>query len=697
MADEQKTQTQQQKKKFIAHWRDKGFTEAWNISWFGERLGKFPHETQERVEELHPVLTDFEGEFILNKSMITQLKEIEDKWGFIETAVFPYVGGMELDNVTYDSTPKSNTITDLYRKIDYFRDAEVLSQEIHLLETTGTVGINVENVEFDRNILLERARNSIRALRDKIDAGRGEEVEQGEQKTVNERYSDVLEYMRRLEQGENRIAIRRLVPREFSLPFLDGREEKVVLFGVKNAEDNIAAAFNRLSIDLDNFGSICNVPAGARTPITRMVNAITQCLTGGTNIRGIKVIERDHFEHLEHGILPALQTIKDVETNVEQFSPPKDLIRFPHSYKIIKPFILRNGQAVYFKTEFPNFNRGDEIEPGLDENGWPLEVDPKTGEVLLDLWWYELSENDWHEFIVKKKDLKNGTEVWNNKVEMGIRRYNANSTRKAGRLGTAYIRKIPKEFIGDVDPLDKIMFIYNEWDSFRDDYRDGRFHPHSKTCMDYIMAGTGHDHITPLKKINLSINTENKSSRIKFKPLYYSELEEEKDRNGIITGHRYGDLREEYANRIPDDEKKVTRLYSMQKFNPATRNWEVEKSARKPGHLNPAFDRTALGSKSKFIHWGRMYYYETPDGINKYSENPFPHIATRGIAKYLIDLAIRRTFSFEGARTALKSNNQEYDYGVRHWGEPFITDPLGEVYINPAKGQPGRGPGAGAL
>ena len=59
-----------------------------------------------------------------------------------------------------------------------------------------------------------------------------------------------------------------------------------------------------------------------------------------------------------------------------------------------------------------------------------------------------------------------------------VSEYNQKKLRK---IKHGHIRLIPKEYIGDLDPLDKLMFVYNEWDSFRDDFRDGRYHPYSKT------------------------------------------------------------------------------------------------------------------------------------------------------------------------------------------------------------------------
>ena len=331
----------------------------------------------------------------------------------------------------------------------------------------------------------------------------------------------------------------------------------------------------------------------------------------------------------------------------------------------------------------------DEKDWGLDENGWPLEVekvnnltelrqvnaeDNGVWIVLLDKWWGEIKQNDWQMDIIRKK--AGGNLVIKNKITRGIDVHG--------------IRQVDEKFCLDMDPLDKMMFIENEWDSFRDDYRDGRYHPNSKTIMDYLIAGT--KGITPIEPIHLQgrnrIDKYDKVNRIKFEGLYNLES----TRNLVKGNVRPGIS----AHEIPEDERAVERFYELEiEKQPGGDYTNLSPSAevhidkvilkdqvRIANPFNPAFDRAALGTG--FLHWGRMYYYETVDGINRWSENPYPHITTRGIAKYLIDIAIRRTFSFQEARKALMEF--EWDYGIRHYDPPFITDPLG----------PADGPG-GAL
>ena len=307
---------------------------------------------------------------------------------------------------------------------------------------------------------------------------------------------------------------------------------------------------------------------------------------------------------------------------------------------------LKKGKVVLekeikdFVPNHPNFEKlDDEVDWGLDENGYALEVDPKTGEVLLDRWWKELSEHPtrWHEKIIKNK--QGGEKVWKAKVENGVKKYG--------------IRRINKDFIEELDTLDMGMFAYNEWDAYRDDFRDGRYHPHSKTLMDYLIAAN--NGVIPKKLI-----------KIHFDPIKdYKTFEPIK------------------KDVLPADEQQITQDYEMRIFDTSANQFVHKPGSRIPTHLNPAFDRAALTNEN-VLHWGRMYYYETTDGITRWSENPFPHVTTRGLAHYLIDRVIRGSYKFEDARNALKG--WEWDYGRRHYTPhtgPYITDPLGEGGVNP--------------
>ena len=62
-----------------------------------------------------------------------------------------------------------------------------------------------------------------------------------------------------------------------------------------------------------------------------------------------------------------------------------------------------------------------------------------------------------------------------------------------------------------------------------------------------------------------------------------------------------------------------------------------------------------------------MYYYETPDGINRWSENPYPCISTRGIAQYIMFWCALKTDTLEEASAASKGRG--YDIIPRDMGK----------------------------
>ena len=61
---------------------------------------------------------------------------------------------------------------------------------------------------------------------------------------------------------------------------------------------------------------------------------------------------------------------------------------------------------------------------------------------------------------------------------------------------------------------------------------------------------------------------------------------------------------------------------------------------------------------------GRMLYYKYSDGVNKWSENPYPHISSRGIAKYIMYWIAVRTQNLKEAVEAAESD-EGYDIGIR--------------------------------
>ena len=83
----------------------------------------------------------------------------------------------------------------------------------------------------------------------------------------------------------------------------------------------------------------------------------------------------------------------------------------------------------------------NELGHGLDEYGYPLEVD-EDGIVMID----------------KHLEAK------------GLQ------------------RRVPSQFIKNLDLLETVNYINAFHDTYRDDLRDGRYHPFTITIMDYVQA-----------------------------------------------------------------------------------------------------------------------------------------------------------------------------------------------------------------
>ena len=242
------------------------------------------------------------------------------------------------------------------------------------------------------------------------------------------------------------------------------------------------------------------------------------------------------------------------------------------------------------------------------------------------------------------------------------------------------IRVVDRRFATDkayLDLIEMAVYIYVEVDTVRDDLRDGRYHKHSKSTTDYIIDAQGGledgrnvdvNMLTLVKDIlkepiNLRFNqfdTDSKYGYIKARPDYFDD-----------------------PNKVPAEERAVKRTYKIKEYNIFDKTFKVDdekKQEREPNHLNPAFDRRALNRGSPLIHWGRMYYYEDTEGINKWSENPYPHISTRGVAKYMMYWIATKTFNLSQASDAADQIGQ-WDIGIRRplVGGPFIKNPFKDI------------------
>ena len=683
----------------------------------GRQTGYMTPRTRQNTPQPSTVRLMYTTLFEKNKILIKDLGEIETRWAEIEHFLYE---GLSFSHPAEPDT-NSHVFTEMYRSARFFRDYELIQEEISYFRSVGTIELSREVSEEDKLIFKNtelNVENDKKQRKDEID----KLVAKGVIKKDIERFlsdpesmdttglgKEILKMLMELSkldgtikksesllkknQGKN--ILPRIKTNKIRFPFVDNRTEDVCIIGPTKYTD-ITNAFQAINNFLDNYASSTGIGAELRTPTNLLIqNGIQK------NLESISELEREWRKTLT-SISDVLKKIQEEVTEDTGIVGTKKLktefIRFPHTYKVIRSVkVEKHGdedKEVRFHEKYPDFKFPDEVQAGLDENGWALEVYQDSDDqwkVLTDKWWVELSMNIFHENTIRiKKKSKGGEEVWKTKVIKGVKV--SNKYKEKYREG--YVRVVPKEWVGDVhhgqmgvgdiDPLDKISFVSNEFDSYRDDFRDGRFHPNSKSSMDYIIAGMYE--ITPVDPINFDIDNQNEEVRIEFRPIYFNEAElmnkdgkvSKADKLKLGTINPKGGLGKITINNIPEDERDVSRIYDMAIDPPdssATDKVEMlEHQIREPKHLNPAMDRAAL--THKYLHWGRMLYYETADGVNRWSENPFPHISSRGLAKYIIDLVIRSSFSFEEARNILKDH--DWDYGIRHYGDPFTTDPLGE-------------------
>ena len=200
------------------------------------------------------------------------------------------------------------------------------------------------------------------------------------------------------------------------------------------------------------------------------------------------------------------------------------------------------------------------------------------------------------------------------------------------------VRVLPHEYhndlVTDLDPLEVANYIHNEWDSYRDDLRDGRYHPDSLTVLDYTMAIT----------------------------------------KGVKGQKEWKHKRESTQRLLAD------RMYQM-RFSDGK---EDAVRAREATNLNPAFDKRALAAAfdygTKWEHLGRKHYYDIAADIpgDAREDMKDPIITTRGLSLYIINRVMSEMKFYDDIHEALLEIGREagYDYGPRRFGKAFCADPF---------------------
>ena len=153
------------------------------------------------------------------------------------------------------------------------------------------------------------------------------------------------------------------------------------------------------------------------------------------------------------------------------------------------------------KEWWTGFKRPRELEAGLDERGMPLEVYPRKNKyyVLIDYWFWKTAQNPWQVKTIAKKFTKEDfINIFDGRADI-----NGTFDFKDGKgsvdcklkplYNGGFGREVKEGFYQRLDILEVVNYLNTNWDAYRDDFRDGRFHKHSKTYTDYVMAAHRYD------------------------------------------------------------------------------------------------------------------------------------------------------------------------------------------------------------
>lgn len=319
-------------------------------------------------------------------------------------------------------------------------------------------------------------------------------------------------------------------------------------------------------------------------------------------------------------------------------------VRYYHSFKIIRTQIydvktkkIKELKEKDVKGDKPIRTEWGEYKLGYDAYGHPLEVDGK-GKVLLD-GWFNLAVDK-----TKEKYIMVGAE--------GIK---AKKTK---------VREFPSEFIRPLDTLDVVNDVHNEWDEYRDDARDGRYHPFTLGSIDYTMA----NYPVLLKKERWK----DKLKKLGPKPtgdwLIIGEkkitaMEDDAATHGY-KGEKgkqksYRSYRYRICPNIPDENEKYES------------GFETETRLRYTSNLSPAFDKRAYGKKWEYI--GRKFYWISAEHADKW-EIKEPLLTTRGLSMYIVNRIKNQVKEIENMEWLFdKIGHENFDYGPRSFPKPGET------------------------
>ncbi|MFH1590966.1 MAG: hypothetical protein ABIC95_03480 [archaeon] len=366
-------------------------------------------------------------------------------------------------------------------------------------------------------------------------------------------------------------------------------------------------------------------------------------------INTIEVGVRSRVNHIEKFLAPNNEFQKLWDTLIAQ-APKENETRFVHSYQTLRPVVFdpegfltgyikwrghgppsyvdlsqaRPGQTPVV-IELGRY--GDETGPGLDENGMPLEVNPDTGGILVDRWRRE----------------------WWDKLPIGQR---GSTFQHEPPLIQRKIDSHRDMFVVKWDIISTANMINAEWDEIRDCIRDGR----------YYDVPTIYDHVSWTQKCH---DKEWKVPAYERPHLMDGTRIKKKSRTFNIA--RYFPGPGGQVARYPDDPRGETVYQSVK---------------RKPTHLTPSFDMTAMTTKDEdFRYPGKLFYYDAnnldvkgahPDepSSGNHPDNPKVFSSSRGVSMFLYDMVLFKEFYLDNVKKTF-NNIGKLDLGPRKFSWDF--------------------------
>ncbi len=420
--------------------------------------------------------------------------------------------------------------------------------------------------------------------------------------------------------------------------------------GVNTYIENLSEDIKRITNDYENRIKEGKTPAD-QINITANMDIIRERYL--TAIKAVEEKIREFEGEIHYKLVSGRTTVRNMfplmDTLKEQIMGlrlPPDQVHYTHTYKItdIHKEIIENGVVKRFADFHPNFHRGKEVAPGLDENGLPLEIgDGSTGfrngilgknKIVIDIF---------HNEDVPRENERRIQE-------------NARGTNPPlPMLNPVTVREVDPRFVTECHPIDIAVYVYAHYDSYRDDMRDGRYHQHSMSIAEFLM-----ENLDQLEPENVRDYVQTPNGKV-FSPNFNRRA------RGDETPHAKVRVR--------------LNKRGAGQFRPGT-DPEIVHETIKPSHLNPAFD--FKNATDRTIHWGRKYYYEGQDQSVQSKE---PTITTRAASLYILHRVIDQTKYWgdsgnkEGVLQLLAKiadQTSGYDIGpnLARWGRPLTKNPF---------------------